>query len=57
MGSLEALGSVALGVVVIVAALLDVAVTALHPAAESHLSARFHRAVWVVVRRAAQRLP
>ncbi len=57
MGSLEALGSVALGVVVIVAALLDVAVTALHPAAESHISARFHRAVWVVVRRAAQPLP
>jgi len=57
MGSMEALGSVALGVVVIVVALLDVAVTALHPAAESQLSARFHRAVWFGVQRAARPLP
>jgi len=57
MGTVEAFGCVALGCVVIALALLDVAVTALHPAAESQLSARFHRALWFAVRYAARPLP
>jgi len=57
MGTVEAFGCVALGCVVIALALLDVAVTALHPAAESRLSARFHRALWFAVRYAARPLP
>ncbi len=57
MGTMEAFGCVALGCVVIAFALLDVAVTALHPAAESQLSARFHRALWFAVRYAARPLP
>ena len=57
MGAVEAVGCVALGCVVIAVALLDVAVTALHPAAESQLSARFHRVLWFAVRYAARPLP
>jgi len=40
----------ALGCAIVAVALLDVLITALHPAAESPVSARFHRAVWTVVR-------
>jgi len=57
MGTVEAFGCVALGCVVIALALLDVAVTALHPAAESQLSACFHRALWFAVRYAARPRP
>ncbi len=57
MGAVEAFGCVALGCVVVAVALLDVVVTALHPAAESQLSARFHRALWFAVRYAARPLP
>ena len=57
MGAVEAVGCVALGCVVIAVALLDLAVTALHPAAESQLSARFHRVLWFAVRYAARPLP
>jgi len=45
-----ALAVTVLGCAIVGVALLDVLITALHPAAESPVSARFHRAVWTVVR-------
>jgi len=45
-----ALAVTVLGCAIVGVALLDVLITALHPAAESRVSARFHRAVWTVVR-------
>lgn len=42
---------------IVATALLDVLVTALHPTVEGRLSARFHRAIWTVVRRIAAIFP
>ncbi len=45
-----------LGCAIVAGALLDVLITALHPAAESPVSARFHRGVWTVVRALSHRV-
>lgn len=47
----------ALGAGIVLTVLLDVAITALHPAVESPFSARFHRTVWRVVRQFSRLLP